>query len=243
MLNIYICEDNIKQREFMTSFITDHCLFQSLDAHVALSTSSPEDILSHYKNVDEPALFFLDIELNAKINGIELASRIRGMGKKAAIVFITTHSEMTFVTFQYKVEALDFIVKDNAANIKHKIAECIKIALERYTVATDKGKTVKISAEDKVIILDMDDIILIETTPMRHKLRLHTQSRILEYNGELKAMEGQLDERFIRCHKSCIINKNKITVINKRDNTVTMANHSICPVSRAAKKLIYNFGV
>jgi len=243
MLNIYICEDNLKQREFMTSYIADYCMFQSLDAQVALSANNPEDILSHYKNTSEPALFLLDIELNAKINGIELASRIREMGKKAAIVFVTTHSEMTFVTFQYKVEALDFIVKDNAANIKHKIAECVKIALGRYAEATDKGKTIKISVEDKIIFLDMDDIILVETTPTRHKLRLHTHNRMLEFNGELKALESQLDERFIRCHKSCIINKTKIASANKKDNTVTMTNHSVCPVSRTARKLIHNIRV
>ena len=60
----------------------------------------------------------------------------------------------------------------------------------------------------------------------------------MEFNGELKNMEEQLDERFIRCHKSFIINKDKVKEIDKKANTVTMSNGSVCPVSKTGKKLL-----
>ena len=237
MLDIYICEDNKKQREFISSFISDYCIFRNLDADVALASHDPNEILTHYENAENPSLFFLDIELKAEINGIELASRIRKQHKKASIVFLTTHSEMTLLTFHYKVEALDFIIKDSQDNIKRKIADCINISYKRQFV-TDESKTLRISVDDKIIFLDIDEIIFIETTMVRHKLRLHTSKRILEFNGELKALENQLDERFVRCHKSFIINKGKVSSINNKDNTVTMVNNSICPISRTKKKLL-----
>ena len=237
MLDIYICEDNAIQREFVASFISDYCVFRDLDAAVVLACPSPEEILAHYENAQNPALFFLDIELGARINGIELASLIREQGKKASIVFLTTHSEMTLLTFHYKVEALDFIIKDSPDNIKRKVAECVNTALERHTQG-GKAKALKITVGDKTLFLDRDDIILIETTPIRHKLRLHTKNRTLEFNAELKTMEEQLGDRFVRCHKSYIINKDKIAAFNQKDNTVTMANKSTCPVSRSGKKLL-----
>ena len=237
MLNIYICEDNAAQREFVTSFVSDYCIFRNLDATVALVSADPKEILTHYKNVQDPSLFILDIDLGAEINGIELASRIRKQDKKAAIVFLTTHSELALLTLQYKVEALDFIIKGNQDNVKRKIAECINTVYLRHT-DSDKNKTIKITVGDKIIPLDMDEIIYIETTQTRHKLRLHTKSRTLEFNGELKAMEEQLDERFIRCHKSYLINKDKIAAINKRENTVTMRNNGVCHISRNGKKLL-----
>jgi two-component system response regulator AgrA len=237
MLNIYICEDNKLQREFVASFVTDYCIIKNLDATVALTSADPREILTHYKNVWDPSLFILDIDLGAEINGIELASRIRKMDKKAAIVFFTTHSELALLTLQYKVEALDFIVKGNQENVKRKIAECINAVYLRYT-EQDKTRTIKITVVDKIIPLNMDDIIYIETTGTRHKLRLYTRSRTLEFNGELKGMEEQLDQRFIRCHKSFLINKDKIAAINKRENTVTMKNGDVCPLSRNGKKLL-----
>jgi len=237
MLNIYICEDNVKQREFVTTFVTDYCIFRNLDAAVVLASSDPKEILTHYKKSKDPSLFILDIDLGAEINGIELASRIRKQGTKATIAFLTTHSELALLTIQYKVEALDFIIKDSPDNIKRKIAECISTAYERQKEIS-KSKSIKITVSDKIIHLDIDDIIYIETTQTRHKLRLHTHSRTLEFNGELKAMEEQLDERFVRSHKSYVINKDKITEINKKDNSVTMSNGSLCPISRTGKKLM-----
>ena len=237
MLNIYICEDNTAQREFVTSFVSDYCIFRNLDASVALSSADPKKILVHYKGTQDPALFFLDIDLGAEINGIELAARIRKQGKNAAIVFLTTHSELALLTLQYKTEALDFIIKGSQDNVKRKVAECINTVYLRNT-GDDKSAIIKITVGDKIIPLDIEEIIYIETTQTRHKLRLHTKSRTLEFNGELKAIEEQLDERFVRCHKSYVINKDKIAEINKRENTVTMSNNGVCPISRNGKKLL-----
>ena len=237
MLEIYICEDNIKQREFVTNFIKDYCILRGLDADVALSSPDPEEIISHYINAQGTALFFLDIDLKAEINGIELATKIREQGKKAVIAFLTTHSEMTLLTFEYKIEALDFIIKDNQEIIKKKIADCINTTLERHT-EMGKSKTIRVTVEDKIIFLSLDEIIYIETTQVRHQLRLYTKRRILEFNGELKTIQEQLDERFVRCHKSYIINSEKITEINKKENAVTMSNNSICPISKTGKKLL-----
>ncbi|MCL2188307.1 MAG: LytTR family DNA-binding domain-containing protein [Defluviitaleaceae bacterium] len=237
MLDIYICEDNAKQRVFVHSFINDYCVLRSLDAAIAISCAEPREILTHFEQAQNPALFFLDIDLNTEINGIELAGRIRKQNKKAAIVFLTSHSELALLTLQYKVEALDFIIKDSPENIKRKIAECISLTYKRHR---DIGaeKTIKLTVGDKIISLDMNEIIFIETTPLRHKLRLHTHSRVLEFNGELKAMEALLDQRFIRLHKSFIINRDRVLSVNKKESTVTMVNHSRCPISRNGKKLL-----
>jgi two-component system response regulator AgrA len=237
MLNIYICEDQISQLEFVSSFVSDYCIFRNLDAQLALAASDPFELLADYENCHNPALFFLDIDLGADINGIELASRIRALGKNASIVFITTHSELALLTLQYKVEALDFILKDSQNNIKKKIADCINTVYARQA-SNGKTKVIRITVEDKIIPLDMDEILFVETTGIRHKLRLHTKSRVLEFNGELKGIEEQLDTRFIRCHKSYVINKDKITEINRRASTVTLDGGSVCPVSRSGKQLL-----
>jgi two-component system response regulator AgrA len=66
MLDIYICEDNPKQREFVAGFVSDYCIFRNLDAGVALASGNPNEILSHYKGVLNPALFLLDIYIQCQ---------------------------------------------------------------------------------------------------------------------------------------------------------------------------------
>lgn len=237
MLDIYVCEDNAKQLAFVAGFITEYCATYNLDAALVLATPSPDEILDMYEDAANAALFILDISLKAGLHGIELASRIREQGKKAFIVFLTVHPELTLLTFQYKVEAMDFIVKDHPDNIKRRIAECIDVAVKR-----NKGphavRTLQIAIDDEIIILDMNDVIYIETTGLRHKLRLYTKDRILEFNADMKSVEARLDERFIRCHRSYIVNRDKVAAINKKANTVTLANNSICPISRGRKGLL-----
>ena len=238
MLDIYICEDNEEQLAFVSAFVSDYCEMGNLDACIALASKSPMEILKHYECGNNPALFILDIDLKSEMDGIELACRVREndkTDKKRFIVFLTTHSEMTLLTFKYKVEALDFIIKDNAGSIKRKLGECIDVALKRH-IANGNTKTLRITVDDKIVFMDMDEIISIETTHVRHKLRLHTKNRAIEFNSELKAIGERLDGRFIRCHKSYIINKDKIAAINKNEKTVTMVNNNVCYISRSWKK-------
>jgi len=240
MIDIYICEDITEQKAFLSDFISDYCESQSLDAALVLASSSPSEILAHFHREENPALFFLDIDLKAQINGIELARQIREQAhanRKVFIVFLTIHAEMTLMTFEYKVEALDFILKDKPGTMKKKIRECIDISLARH-VGGKNAKIVQIRANKKTIFLDMDEIICIETSHIRHKLRLYAKNRVIEFNGELKEIESRLDERFVRVYKSYLINRDKIASIDKQANTLTMINGSVCPISRRGKKLL-----
>ncbi|MFR6242645.1 MAG: hypothetical protein ACLUJ1_14485 [Mediterraneibacter faecis] len=59
------------------------------------------------------------------MTGLILAQELRKIQPRCFIIFITSHSEMSILTFQYKVEALDFIIKDSSENIRKRIHECL----------------------------------------------------------------------------------------------------------------------
>ena len=54
-----------------------------------------------------------------------MAEKIRDIDSLGYIIFITTHSELTYLTFKYRVEAMDFILKDNVNEIDFRINECL----------------------------------------------------------------------------------------------------------------------
>lgn len=108
----------------------------------------------------------------------------------------------------------------------------------RDAEADAKAKPLKITVDERIMRIKMDEIICVETTHVRHKLRLHTKDHVYEINGELKSLEEQLDERFIRCHRSYLINKEKIVFINKKQNIAMMTNDLSCHVSRNGMKLL-----
>ena len=50
-------------------------------------------------------IYFLDVDLKSDINGIKLGSKIREKDTRGFIIFTTTHLEMSYFAFKYKVEA------------------------------------------------------------------------------------------------------------------------------------------
>ena len=133
MLDIYICEDNKKQLSLFTGYIRDAVLIENLDMQIVLASSDPDEILEGMKASSNMGVFFLDIDLKSRINGLTLAQEIRKLQPRCFIIFITSHSEMGFLTFQYKVEPLDFIIKSSTEDIKRKIHDCLLNVQEKET--------------------------------------------------------------------------------------------------------------
>ncbi|MDE6970809.1 MAG: LytTR family DNA-binding domain-containing protein [Eubacterium sp.] len=237
MIDIYICEDNQKQLNLFKKYIENFITIECLDMNIVLATSDPHDILNYILTAENTGLFFLDIDLKSDVNGLTLAQRIRQIQPRCFIIFITSHSEMSFLTFQYKVEALDFIIKDTLEHIKSKIHECLLDVDRKYTSLNNSvNRTFIISQNDKRIAIDYNDIIFFETSNNIHKIILHANKRVIEFTGQLKDIEKKLDYRFYRCHRSYIINKDNISEIDLNNLIVHMKNGETCPISVRLKK-------
>ena len=117
MLNVYICEDNVEQRNRVEGYVNEIIEAENLDMECVCATEDPQVILDCVNKEEQEGIFFLDIDLQTEMNGIQLADEIRKIQPRCYIVFITSHSEMSYMTFSYKVEAMDFIIKDNVREV------------------------------------------------------------------------------------------------------------------------------
>jgi Response regulator of the LytR/AlgR family len=232
LLNIYICEDNFTQLRNMTQMINRFLTIENVDMKVVLSTSDPHEILNHITGIPQTGLYFLDVDLKSDINGISLAKEIRKHDPRGFIVFITSHAELTYLTFLYKVEAMDYIIKDNIDDMKERIHQCILNANEKYSAQTNTiHKTISFQIGDKIIYIKMDNIVYVEPSNNIHKVIIHTIDGITELTSSMKDLEQVMDSRFYRCHKSCIINKTYIQSVDLKNHVIYMTNGDICPVS------------
>lgn len=121
MLKVFICEDNNLQRDKIKSTVENTIIIENLDMKVALSTGKTQDIIDYLENNKGSGLYFIDIDLNSDMNGIQLAERIRQYDPRGFIVFVTTHGEMSYLTFIYKIEVMDYIIKDDYSNVGERI--------------------------------------------------------------------------------------------------------------------------
>lgn len=237
MIDIFICEDNKDQLDLFQKYISNFILIEGLDMQIVEATSDPHELLKKIFLSENTGLFFLDIDLKSDMDGLRLAQKIRQIQPRCFIVFITSHSEMSFLTFQYKTEALDFIVKDSLDHIKSKIKDCLFDVNKKYTSLNNNlTRTFTITQNDKHIAIDCNDILYFETSENIHKIIMHSQKRTIEFTAQLKDIEQQLDHRFYRCHTSYIINKENIKDIDFKRLLVYMNNGETCPLSVRRKK-------
>lgn len=239
MLNIFLCEDNEKQREIYTNLIKKSILIEDFDTKFICSTTNPHKVLEKMKDMSGTGLYFLDIDLRSDINGLTLAQRIRKLDPRGFIVFVTTHSEMSYMTFTYKVEAMDFIIKDNPKELQNRIHQCIIDAYTRYTSRNNQEqKTFTVKTSDREYCIALKDILFFETSENVHKLILHTANSTIEFLSKMKEIEPLLDERFYRCHRSFLINRNHIQEIDLKNHTITMSNQEVCLASGKLIKVL-----
>ena len=239
MLNIFLCEDNPRQRNLMSELIQKTILIEDFDLNLACVTGNPHEVLDTIEKQPQTGLYFLDIDLGCDINGLTLAQEIRKHDPRGFIVFVTTHSEMSYMTFTYKVEAMDFIVKDRPNELQSRIHQCIINAYQKYSSANNHTeKTFCVKTADHEYCIAFDDILYFETSQNPHKLLLHTMESILEFPGKMKDILLKLDERFILCHRSFLVNKNHIKEIHLKDRTILMNNDDICISSAKSMKAL-----
>lgn len=241
-MEIVICEDHVTQLKAITEVIQKYALIEDNGIHIALATTNPNEVLAYAQN-HKVDCYFLDIDLGHEMTGMQLSSEIRKLDPICSIVFMTTHSEMAFLTFTYKVAALDFIIKDEVNAWENKVLDVLKEAHKRYLqIGNDADvNVVQIKMGSRIRNIDHDAIYFFEASPNPHKLVLHLHNEQIEFPGRLKDYEN-LSEYFYRCHKGCIVNVKHIEEIDTSERLLTMANGSTCVASsRLLRGLLKKF--
>lgn len=240
MLKVFICEDNKKEKEQLKKIIENTIIIENYDMQLSIVTGNPCEIIDEIKYTTTSGVYFLDVDLNSDINGIQLAQEIRKYDPRGFVIFITTHGEMSYLTFLYKVEAMDYIIKDNYSLVEDRVRQCMENAyIKHITKSSDLQKCFSIKTDDKITNIAYNEILFFQTSTLIHKVVLHTENRQIEFYSKMKDLEKILDESFCRCHTSYIVNKNNIHQIDKRNRIVYMKNGEKCLIStRGMKKLL-----
>lgn len=230
MLQVIICDDNSAYMGKLKQIIENTILREELDLSIALCTADPDEVIKYIEENQGTGIYFLDVDLKSYINGIRLGEKIRDLDSKGFIIFTTVHMEMSYLAFKYKVEAMDYVIKDDE-DFKQRINSCLMKAYNTYYKENDKKGYISINEDSRIINIKLCDILFIETTGIAHKIRVHEENRQIEFYGNLKDIQKKLTSNFYRCHKSYIVNKDKIQEIDRKNNKIIMVNEEECYVS------------
>lgn len=232
MLDIFICITSEEERISFSNIIEKTIFTENLDMKIAKVTGNPYEILEIVKNRQQPAIYFLNVFFKSDINGMQMGAKLREYDELGVIVYITQHIELLYLSYIYKVEALDYIIKNDLHNFEKRVASCMLRADKKLSHDNVEAKRIKVKQKDIIYNISREDIIYFETSEKPHKIILHKNDGKLEFVGNLKSLEDLLGNEFFRCHKSYLINNSRVKEVNTKEKTVLMDNDDICLVSK-----------
>ena len=166
------------------------------------------------------------------MNGIELATEIRYKNSECKIIFLTSSPE--FAVSSYKVDAYYYLLKPFIAS------ELMDVIQKMISQMKDETSTsIVIKNNGKLTRIQIHTIRFIESA--RHTIQFHLYNdEILTCYGTINEFSDMLlsDKRFIRCHKSFIINLNYVQSISGTD--FVMFDKTLIPISRQSYQQIRN---
>ena len=239
MLSIIIVEDNDSLRERMREAIEDYAIIEGLDVHIPLITADPYKCIEYLeKNPDIMGLYFIDVHLENKMDGIELGMHIKQLDPNGRIVMVTREEALAYFTFMYKLEVLDYIIKNSLEEVITKIRRCVKIAYERYMVIdTTKRRMVDIKIGNRIRSIPMEEICFIETSEQEHRLILHTINSRIEFRGCMRECEVN-NPGLLRTHRAYLVNMDNAKGFDEECRKLKMANGEYCYVTMRKKKAV-----
>lgn len=165
-------------------------------------------------------IFFLDIQMPEQ-DGITLAKQIRENENPGIIIFTTALAEHVYDAFE--VEALDYICKPiDDIRLKKALNRAIKKLRE------NENRSLFIQTMNWCKSVKLNDIYFCEV--INRKVYLHTKNSVIEYYCKLEDIEKQLDYRFVRCHRSYLVNLDYLLEYTK--GQIILENGENVPTSR-----------
>ncbi|MCX6241665.1 MAG: LytTR family DNA-binding domain-containing protein [Bacteroidetes bacterium] len=182
-------------------------------------------------------LMFVDVNM-PDLSGMDF---VKTLENPPFIVFVTAYSEYALEGF--RVDAIDYLLKPISYSDFLKSANKVKAwfdAMQQKPAEVMSNKDfLFIKSEYKILRINFDDIKYIEA--MSEYIRIHlVNSKPVMTQLSMKSIEDQLPEdRFMRVHRSFIINLSKISVIER--NRIIFDGTVYIPVSDQYKSKFQNY--
>lgn len=220
-LNCVVVDDSAIQRMTVTKLVANHPNLNLVgDFSNAIET---KNCLTN-KEVD---LIFLDIEMPV-INGFDL---VDGLKIKPQIIFITSKAEYAVKAFDY--DATDYLQKPISPQ---RFNSAVKRAMDLYVLRKENidedSEHIFIKSNLKKLKIFTSKIKWIEAYGDYVKVVTEDENHLVL--STMKSFESELSkERFIRVHKSFIINIDKVDKFNSKFAEIGVTK---IPLSRNKKE-------
>ena len=228
MISCIIVEDELPAREELKYFLNEE-----KEIKLIAEFDNPLDTLNFLEN-NTADVIFLDISM-PDMNGISLGKIVTKMYPNMKIVFITAYKDYAVDAFEIK--AFDYLLKPySETRIRNLLKSLVNTETEVISsIKNSNLKKITVNIDERLYVISLNDVDYIEDSE-KETLIFSNQKKYISKIKISKWEEMLKGYNFYRCHRSFIINLDKITEIEQWFNSswiIKIKNYTTAiPVSR-----------
>ena len=230
MIKFAICEDEDIQADINKNYIEMWAEKNKVKYKIDVFESADKFLFKWmYEEVYD--VIILDVHME-NMSGMELATRIRFIDDDVIIIFISGMEE--YILDGYNVSALNYLLKPLK---KEKFFSVLDKAKEKRGKNINSNNFLVLYKGKNMMKIDYNDIYYI--IAFDHYIDIHVKDKIYTFNKKISDLEIILPKgRFVRCHRSYIVNIKYVKNINK--SNLLLDNDIKIPVSKTRMKDTYD---
>ncbi|AUP78598.1 LytR/AlgR family response regulator transcription factor [Flavivirga eckloniae] len=240
-LHILLLEDSINDMQQIINHLSENYSITTVNS------------LQKAKNVLESSNFdfaILDISINGKPEGIELAKHIQSLKSPIPFLFLTATQSRTIFEQAKLTLPFTYLLKPfNAIELQYSI----ELAIEKHFQQENKQGLNKediltpdyifIKNQGKILKVIIDDIEYVEVEEIYCMLYSEKEKYLVRLSLT-KIKDILLQKKFIQIHRKILVNLNEIKTLNLSENTVYLNSGAQVTISeRYKKKFLQNHSI
>lgn len=219
-LKVLIVEDEMIIAEDMKEMLME------LGYSVNAIANNYAEAIETLKN-NEIDIVLVDINLNDRKDGIDLVQFIHEHYSLPTI-YVSSNSDKATIEKAKKFKSNGFVVKPFS---KEDLFTSIELAISNFMATPKTKEYLFIKNKDMFVKVSLDEMLWLKSD--QNYTEVITPKKKYLVRGTVKETLDQLDHRFIRIHKSYVVNFEKITAIN---SISVMINQQELPIGKLYKE-------
>ena len=218
MINFAVCDDEKEFRDKITLIIDKLFIKNNIEYKIHKFSGYNKELSNFINNDMSSKIYLLDIEMKNSVSGIDIARKIRKNDWDSIIIMITSHSDLGYEALKAQIMLLDFISKfDQCEKNVEKI-------LKKAIAKVDSKKVIQFQNGRVSHRLYLEDILYVTKDTVDRKCIIKTTYNEFAVTKTMNEMIEELGPSFYLSHRSCLVNLEKIKMINWKDNIIYFNN-------------------
>ncbi len=208
MAKIIVVEDDKKTQMIIKKLLLNANFLKNETVKAEYFTKYTNSLKQTILDTTEHKIYILDIELESKVSGIDIARYIREKDWESEIIFITNHDKMFETAYRTVYEVFDFIEKFH--DLEAKLKKDLKAIFKRNF----DNKMFKFTSRNLNLQIFYRSITYLYRDTEERKLIINTDKTSYAIYMNVQDAFEYLDKRFVPVHRACIVNMERVEAFN-----------------------------